>query len=193
MLNPGKYFFLLVPVLMTLIACTLSPQTISIRPDLTSKDVSNIHSTKLYIDVRDGRENKIIGYRGGVYATATITADENTVDYVYSEVKRVFGEMGFIVTAEDSPTINKLHINIEQLNYKVNQKKIVWGTELFASIKATAENAQRKTSVTLQDRRTKDYAKFPSIEENEAVINKLVSSLLQRLIEDQEFIQQLRE
>lgn len=181
--------FLLYAVLVLVSsACTLSPQTISIRPELDASGQAKVNSAKIWIEVKDLRKDNIVGFRGGVYDTDSISTNSQTIDSVYMEVKNAFSEMGFVVVDKDSAGTSRLTIEIEQLSYKATRKKIIWGTELFASIKATADTAQKINTVTLQDRRTKDYAKFPSIEQNEALINKLISSLLQRLIEDREFI-----
>jgi uncharacterized lipoprotein YajG len=183
---------LLLTISVLLAACTLSPQTINITPSFDVSDLEKVNSKRLWIDVTDIRKDNTIGYRGGVYETASISTDTKTIDSIYREIAAAFNALGFVVVSNDSANTNKLIIEIEQLSYKVTEKKILWGIELFASIKATADTAAKKSTLTLQDRRTKDYPKFPSMEQNEEIINQLVSSLLQRLLEDKEMIALLK-
>ncbi|MFT5425535.1 MAG: putative lipoprotein YajG [Gammaproteobacteria bacterium] len=183
-------FLLAVNVLLA--ACTLSPQTINITPSLDVSDLEKTNTQRLWIDVTDIRKDNTIGYRGGVYETDSISTDTKTTDSIYREITAAFNALGFVVVSNDSANTNKLIIEIDQLSYKVTEKKILWRIELFASIKVTVDTATKKSTLTLQDRRTKDYPKFPSMEQNEEIINKLVSSMLQRLLEDNEMIALLK-
>ena len=187
-----KSALLLLTVNLLLAGCTLSPQTINIKPSLDISALPKTNSQRISIDVKDVRKDNVIGLRGGVYKTASISTDTKTIESIYREVAAAFNSLGFVVVSNDRDNINKLIIEIDQLTYNVAQKKLIWGIELFASIKATADTAMKKSTLTLQDKRIKDYAKFPSMEQNEEMINKLVSTLLQRLLEDQEIIALLK-
>lgn len=187
-----KSAVLLLTVNLLLAGCTLSPQTINIKPGLDISALAKANSQRISIDVKDVRKDNVIGLRGGVYKTASISTDTKTIESIYREVATAFNSLGFVVVSNDLDNINKLIIEIDQLTYNVAQKKLIWGIELFASIKVTADTAMKKSTLTLQDKRTKDYAKFPSMEQNEEMINKLVSTLLQRLLEDEEIIALLK-
>ena len=172
---------------LSVTGCALSPQTVAIVPDLDSNGTTASTGKRLSIQVRDGRTNTIIGYRGGIYATAAIATADDLTDSIAREVAQAFSGSGYMITEADAADI-RLVLDIDTLDYKAQQNKIIWDIELFAAIRATVTSAGGEKTLQLQDRYTKQFAKAPSTAENENLINDVISKLLQRLVENNEFM-----
>ena len=175
-------------ILLSLTGCALSPQTVAIIPKLDSNGTSATTGKRLTIQVRDTRANTIIGYRGGVYNTATIATADDLTRSIAREVAQAYSKSGHQITEEADAADIRLVIDIETLDYKARQNNIIWDIEFAAAIRATATSATGEKSLQLQDRLTRQYAKAPSPRENETLINDVISTLLRRLVENNEFL-----
>ena len=174
-------------ILPSLTGCALSPQTVAIIPVLDGIGTSVTPGKQLAIQVRDTRANSIIGYRGGVYDTAAITTAENLTTSIEREVTQAYSKSGYSVTEAGTADI-RVMIDIESMDYKAQQNNIIWDIEFSAAIRVTATSGTGEKSLQLQDRLTKQYAKAPSPRENEALINDVITTLLRRLVENNEFL-----
>ena len=176
-----------VMAVLTLAGCALSPQTVAITPKLEITGTTAATGKRLAIQVHDARANTIIGYRGGIYDTAAITTAENLTQALEREVVQAYSRLGYAVVEPAAADI-RLVLDIEGLDYKAQQNKIIWDIEFSAAIRATAKSGTGEKSLQLQDRVTKQFAKAPSAQENEDLINDVISKLLERLVESNEFL-----
>jgi uncharacterized lipoprotein YajG len=173
--------------ILMLSACALSPQTVVISPQLGVGGSPAGAGKRLEVQVRDSRPNTVIGYRGGVYETAAIETAADLTQSLQSALVQAFIRSGYQI-ADSAAADIRLVIDIETLDYQARQNKIIWDIEFFASIQATASAGGREKSLQLQDRITRQFAKAPTVQENESLINDVLSKLLQRLIENGELL-----
>lgn len=174
---------LLAAVLMP--ACALSPQTIQISPDLIPDGIKPVSGVTLALDVHDGRQNRVVGYRGGVYTTASITTRENVADAIRAEVSRVLTGLGVSIVAKGAPADISLDLDLQQLTYTAKQEKILWKASVVAVINARVSVGSKSVSNNFEDQLSREFATTPSMFDNAKLINDVVSKLLQRVIEDE--------
>jgi uncharacterized lipoprotein len=172
--------FLLLP------ACALSPQTIQISPDLTPTGIGPVSGTTLALDVQDQRRNPVVGYRGGIYTTAAITTEDNVAASIRTELSRVLSGLGYSIVKKGTPAGASLDIELQKLDYKATQENILWKVHVSAQINAEVSVGTKTISNNFEDRLTKEFATAPSMLDNEKLINKEVSGLLQRILTDQD-------
>ena len=179
-------FYIAVPLILP--ACALSPQTINIDPDINMVDIKPVNGSRLVLDVRDSRSNKIVGYRGGIYDTAAITTQDDVSATIHAELARVLKGEGFTIVSKGMPADAILEIDLQKLNYTVKQQNIPWKVEVSAVINARAAAGTRTVSSNFEDSLNKDFPKSPSPSENGKLINGIISKLLQRIMEDDSVI-----
>ena len=181
---------LLISVILS--SCALSPQTVSIVPVIDIKEAGTGQDTRLAIEVRDTRQGNIIGYRGGIYDTAAISTRGDITGPIHKELVHAFSAIGFTVVNKGDSSDSSLVAELQELNYKIQQKNLIRTVEIFAVMKAQAVKGTKTVTQNIEDRFTKNYPKSPSTGENEKLINDIISRLLQRIVQDDEFISSLR-
>lgn len=175
--------------LLALAGCALSPQTVSISPVLVASGTTQPAGKRLAVRVRDTRSNKIIGYRGGVYKTASITTTPDLTQSVYKKVAQYLRQTGFQISTGNATPATSLEIDIRDLSYQARQKNILWHIKVFASINAIVTADGRQKTLQLDDSVTREFAHPPSPRQNEILINDVFSKLLQRLLDNRKFLQ----
>ncbi|MBI2993898.1 MAG: hypothetical protein HYY48_06955 [Gammaproteobacteria bacterium] len=172
-----------------LCACALSPQTVRINPVL---DVSQLASrgqgTTIALNVIDARAGKTVGYRGGVYATASISTDAGMAAAVRTEIARAFGQLGYRVVEPGADAGIALEVEIAELGYAVTEDRVTRTVATVAAVRARATSGSITRTGDYRDRRTKEVLKAPSESENEALLNDVLSASLQRLVADPDLL-----
>jgi uncharacterized lipoprotein len=167
--------------------CALSPQVVSVQPVLDTvalpKDGASITLT---LAVADVRTNAIVGYRGGVYDTATITLSEATTARMQTGLAKALAARGFNVAAAGTRAAIDLRVELAELGYKVTQGQVTRSVEVTATIRARSKSGEVTHSGEYRDTRTQEFVKPPADDKNEALINEVLSAALQRLVADAE-------
>jgi len=167
--------------------CALSPQVVSVQPTLdTAALARDGAATSLTLAVADVRTNAIVGYRGGVYDTATITLSEATTARMQTALVKALAARGFSVAAAGAPAGIDLRVELAELGYKVTQGQVTRTVEVTSTIRARSRSGAVTHSGEYRDTRTQEFVKPPADDENEALINEVLSAALQRLVADAE-------
>jgi uncharacterized lipoprotein len=174
---------LLIPLLV-LTGCALSPQSITIIPDIKVANANNDQQQKtIQIGVNDARANKVIGTRGGIYAdTSAITADADITQSVRNSLTAAYRVLGYNVL--NSGANVQIIVDITDLTYTASGETTIRAVETAAALKATCQSG---TYVVTNEYRITDKAdvlKPPTTGENQDYINGTLSSTLQRLVND---------
>jgi uncharacterized lipoprotein len=174
---------LLIPLLV-LTGCALSPQTVTIMPDIKVANANNDQQQKtIQIGVNDARANKIIGTRGGIYAdTSAITADADITQSVRNSLTAAYRVLGYNVL--NSGANVQIIVDITDLKYNATGETTIRAVDTAAALKATCQSG---TYVVTNEYRITDKAdvlKPPTVGENQDYINETLSSTLQRLVND---------
>ncbi len=164
-------------------ACAYSPQQITINPVVDTAAESYGNGRTVAVSVKDERENKVLGTRGGIYKeTSTITLANSLTDAIARATQARLAVQGFNVNSAEPAA--DMTIFIEQLTYDTPAdsvgKKVALDAVARVEIKAGNEtftgryktNSERQTVVT------------PSMAKNEEMINALLSDTLTRLFSD---------
>ena len=173
-------------------SCALSPQTIQISPLIGAGPTAPANNTQLAVEVRDSRQSEVIGYRGGVYDTASISTAGDIAASLQSEITRVYRDLGFQIAERGAASDARLVITVEQLNYTARQDKLLWTIEVSAIINAEAITGSRTTSNKIEDRLSKEFPKSPSVAQNANLINDVISRVLERIVQDPAMLSALR-
>lgn len=166
-------------------ACALSPQTIQISPDLIPDGIKPLTGLTLALDVHDSRRKRVVGYRGGVYTTASITTGDDVAAAIRTEVSRVLSGLGGSIVPKGTPANASLDLDLQQLDYTARQDKILWKTSVSAVIIAKVSAGSKTDSNSFEDQISREFATVPTMFDNEKLINDVISKLLQRIIEDE--------
>lgn len=170
--------------------CALSPQTVRIHPALDVSQLAPRAQVKsIALSVGDTRQNRIVGYRGGVYATASITADANLTGAVRAELSHALGKLGLQVVEDGANADISLGVEIAELGYAVTEDRVTRTIETVAMVRGKSTAGAVTRTGEYRDRRTKEVVKAPSDEDNEELLNDVLSASLQRLVSDPDLLQ----
>ena len=178
------------PVLLALApGCALSPQTVKIQPVLDISQLSSrAQGASIALAVSDTRSDKVVGYRGGVYATASITTDANLSAAVRAELARALGKLGYRVVDDGAKADIALSVEIAGLGYKVTEDRVTRTIETTATVRGRSNAGSITRTGEYRDRRTKEVVKAPSEGDNEELLNQVLSASLQRLVSDPDLL-----
>jgi len=173
--------------LLLLSGCALSPQVVSVQPALdTAALPQDGAANTLAFTVKDVRTNAVVGYRGGVYDTATITLAEDATARIQAGLEQALAARGFSVVQSGTPASVTLLVELVELGYKVTQGQVTRVVEVTAAIRARSQSGAVTRTGEYRDTRTQESVKPPSDSQNEAQINEVLSAALQRLVADAE-------
>jgi len=183
------YYYMLSALLGLLLlgGCALSPQVVSVQPVLDAAALPRDGAaTALTLAVADVRTNAVVGYRGGVYDTATITLSEATTAHMQAALAKALAARGFSVVAAGTPAGIDLRVELGELGYKVTQGQVTRTVEVTSTIRARSQSGSITHTGEYRDTRTQEFVKPPADDENEALVNEVLSAALQRLVADAE-------
>lgn len=166
-------------------ACALSPQIVRIEPALAGPEAGPAHvASRIALTVADARSASVIGYRGGVYATATITAASDLEANVRRALAGAYEGMGLQIVDDGQAADVRLRVELVELSYSVEGDNFVRGVSLAAAVRAISETAARTLTANYRETLQKDVLKAPSAAENERLINAVLDKALNRLVAD---------
>ncbi len=167
-----------------LASCAYSPQQITINPVMAIDGENYGAGRPVTVSVDDGRVNKELGSRGGIYKdTSLITIANSLTEAVGRAAQARLATQGFSVNSGAADSAN-IKIIIDELSYDVPDqsvgKKVLLKAILSVEASAGGEsytgryrtNSERQTVVT------------PTMGRNEKMINDLLSETLLRLFSD---------
>ena len=183
----------LIPVMTVLLlsaACALSPQQVQVRPELSLPQglPAGQPGRTVALQVSDARGTNVVGKRGGVYETATITTDPAMTITVRDELGRILTARGYQVVDTGQEADIRLIVEIASLDYGVTQQKVTKLIETTATVRAVSRSGDSQRTGEYSDRRTKEVVKAPSAADNEELVNAVLSAALQRVVADADLL-----
>ena len=170
-------------IALFLSACALSPQVVQVRPRLDPVQAAAAPAA-VALEVVDARVEPIVGYRGGVYATASITTGAGMEDAVRGALAGALPSRGVQVVDAGQAADIKLRVEIAELSYAARQDNVKRIVETAATVRATSTGPTLTRTGEYRDKRTKEVLKPPSEADNAELINAVLSAALQRLVAD---------
>jgi len=174
-------------MLLGLGACALSPQVVTVDPEVTAPSATAGNGTAVALDVVDARGNPVIGHRGGVYSkTATISTTDDMTATVRRRLSAALENAGYRVVGAGSAPV--LHVEIAGLDYSVNKQEVSREVTTVARINAVFRKGNKTYNNTYTVTRHKKMLFAPGEDENAKLINATLAAALQRLLDDNELL-----
>ena len=188
-----KLITLLAATAFILSGCAQSPQQVRLSPKV---DVSNYLNNQpaVHLSVVDKRPSKILGTRGGVYRNSNhLTLARDLESSLKPIASAALNEMGIVVD-QSHPMPTQLKLVVEKLSYQVKDNQTLpIEIKLEAQIAAVADKNGQRQATRYQSGQVHKFFKAPSEEQNEQIINEIVSETLTRLFNDPKLINLIRQ
>lgn len=165
--------------------CALSPQMVTLTPLVDAAVPITGHNRTLALRVVDARPDAVLGLRGGVYPTATITANSPVDGSVRRALSERLSSVGFRIADGDHP--RGLTVNIIRLSYQadpVGAGATLNDIRVQATLEAEAYNPNRRHTARYRHQRVQRAIGYPSAAANEALINQVLADGLRQLLQD---------
>ncbi len=168
---------------LLLVGCAMSPQEIDVSPKIAIGDSQQRYSGVVSVTVYDDRVSHVLGSRGGVYEeTNRITTAPNFTLAVRSSVELALRERGLQVT--ESEDVPQFQVYIDKLEYLVPDASYVTQINLKALGRVVILNDDRRFEGRYSSEISKKVVSAPSDKDNVALVNDLVSDVLERAFGD---------
>ncbi len=185
-----KLFILLAALSVT--ACAYTPQTANLTATADIQ-ASNIGEGKeVAIKVVDERSSRTLGHRGGAIKGAKITTDQEITSLFSEAFHSALNKLGFKTTLYTSTHPNKLRIDIRDLNYYTSMGFWTGGVHTQAAAKITAGNPEDAFEKVYTSENEKRVVFVPGANKNERLLNETISSLITKIVTDENLIEELK-
>lgn len=175
--------FLLSVLALLLVACAYSPQQIQLNPVVQVNGSVTSTSPAIALTVDDKRGTTKVGSLGGVYATtSTITVGPDVADAIRSKAVAALQQLGFTI---DPGADRKLEITLKQLTYRKTEGMLDQVT-VTAKLAVKADRGPQHYSSEYTAQTQKQVVTTPGKAANEEILNKSLSMVLQRLLDDRQ-------
>ncbi|OMH25926.1 YajG family lipoprotein [Motiliproteus sp. MSK22-1] len=172
---------------IALTGCALSPQNVELNPTVTvTNSIPVSHVVKLNIE--DRRSQNQLGTRGGVYAESSYIYPARPIEESLRPTALKALENLGLQTTGMSPSPILVNIIIDELSYTADDSSVPKKVTLKTRIRANVLKASREHNGQFNSSKTHSYIKLPSEEENQKIINDILSETLTRLFNDQKLV-----
>ncbi|MGH6636545.1 MAG: YajG family lipoprotein [Gammaproteobacteria bacterium] len=167
-------------------ACALSPQEIDVLPVIDVDENQIGRGQRVFLRVADSRKDLSFGARGGVYPETSFIKPRGDLNVaVRNAVSGVLRRYGFHLAAKAEGAAVKFTVDIETIRYLPSGNPVVRYVDTESSFNALCSNGANRFESRYQARLGKDVLTPPSAEENESLINAVLSKGLQAMMSDQ--------
>ncbi|MFZ5757675.1 MAG: YajG family lipoprotein [Pseudomonadota bacterium] len=171
-------------------ACTLSPQTIHVTPQLVIAPAAIGNGKTVSVQVIDERSDTVLGSRGGVYSKSSLIRSGNDIaEAVRLETEKGLAAQGYAVDnslGNSSKATAAVKIVIAELSYVVPEGPVATGADMTAALRVTAEDAGGTHTANYRSTVTRKFPVAPTAGQNETWINEVLGETLARFFADQQ-------
>lgn len=185
-MNKSISFVSLMPLLA---ACsTFAPQMVTLNPKASVTQSTAGLGKVVALKVIDARADKALGYRTTRSdKDSAIITNQNVAKVVQSKIYDSLKKSGFDVDILDNGA-RALKIEIRELDYSVPTGSWTGGIRILATLNAVVKNGDTTYENLYQITNNERVILKPDREKNEELINKTLSDILQRLLQDEKVI-----
>lgn len=184
----SRWGILAAAALMTA-ACALSPHAVSIKPTPQIQDRDLGRGRTIALEVVDLRPRPAFGARGGVYAeTSLITPAGDIAAPIRSTLLSALQRYRFVVVAPGDQPPLRLRVEVEDIRYQASGAARVSQVRTEAAVRVVLQSGAREYRARYAANQTRDVLNAPSPQENERIINEILSKALERMLNDGEFL-----
>jgi len=186
-------FSVLISAALLQASCALSPQQITIKPEITVPVASYGSGREINVRVEDRRMNTIIGTRGGVYGdTSTIEIGNDAKTEIAYAVSNGLARWGFKTQVNGaSENTTQVVVTLTGLSYTPDpdSSQAINGQVLIKSaVSVEVMQGGRSYHGSYEASRAMGYVTVPSEEKNNEQINQVLNLALQKIFDDQALI-----
>jgi len=180
--------------LLMLNACALSPQLVTIKPDIKVPVAAYGAQRDINVRVEDRRSNAVIGTRGGIYGnTSTIEIGNDSQTEIAYSLAGGLTRWGFRSTVNGyRGHALEFTVVLDNLSYQPD-RTVAGKLVISAEVSVLAENGGSTYQGKYSASEELMYATLPSEEKNNQVINKVLSLALEKIFMDRGLIQFLQQ
>lgn len=177
---------------LSLSGCALSPQYVDLRPDIEIKQQVN-PSQVVTLSIEDNRGKAQLGTRGGVYKdTSFIYLNRPIADSLRPAAIQALNALG-LDTEGQSPVPVNIKLRLDRFDYQMNDEKLPKKVALNIGIHLTATKGSGTHEGQFNSAKEYSFMRAPSDEDNEKIINEILSETLSRLFNDQRLLDFIRQ
>ncbi len=170
--------------------CAFVAQDAYLDPEISVIQSTEGQGITVSVVVQDERPNKSLGHRGaGMGKGAEITTDENVAALVQAKIIEGLHLKGFSTTTDHKKGNAHLNLELRLLEYSTSTGFWTGGVEVNGAIKAYAENSLGKEYKEFYRFEEEERVVFvPGAGSNEEMINKALSKLIMKVLNDRSLI-----
>ena len=191
----SRYFYISVLFLFSVLqaSCALSPQQITIKPDITVPVAPYGRGQEINVTVEDQRSSPVIGTRGGVYGdTSTIEIGNDHKTEIAYAVANGLTRWNFRPQVNSSVTdAIQFTLAVTELSY-VPDRTVGGKVAMKAAVSVEVKHGGRSYRGNYSANGELVYVTVPTSKRNNAEINKIMNLALQKMFDDQGLIKFLQ-
>jgi uncharacterized lipoprotein len=186
--------FLLVVSSWLIVSCALSPQQVTIKPDMTVGAATYGNGRAISVQAEDLRGNPVIGTRGGVYGkTSTIEIGNDVKSEIASAVAKGLGNWGFKPQVDGSDQPLTMVVALSSLTYTLDNNPAIGKARVAVTMTVEVTQGNRSYHGNYGANNEVGYVTPPLEERNNTQINEAISIALQKVFEDEGLIRFLQQ
>lgn len=173
--------------------CALSPQTVRLTPVIDVAPRSIGSERQLAIEVIDARPRREFGTRGGVYGDSSLLLPSTEITTpIRQALAGALLDYRFRVAQPAAELPLKLTVTVEDFRYTPSGSPLVRAIRTELRLRVQARNGGSDYTTEYTAATTQEVLGAPSPEENERIINRVLSKALQRMLTDERLLEFLR-
>jgi uncharacterized lipoprotein len=187
-------FGILISAVLVQISCALSPQQITIKPDLEVPVAAYGGGQEINVHVEDRRPNPVIGTRGGVYGdTSTIEIGNDYKTEMAYAIANAFTRWNFRphVNGNAATDVIQFTLVLTELNY-VPDSTVAGKVKTKAAVTVEVKYGGRTYHGDYSANGELAYVTVPTMRKNNEEINKILNLALQKMFDDQSLVKFLQ-
>jgi len=162
------------------------PQVVVLLPHLTGPPGKIAVPRTVELTVRDNRDSKIIGSRGGVFISNFVINSEDDISPGLSELlSQELERQGYAVIAPGTGGELTLSVEIKDLTYAM-EGTVVTEVKLSAAVEAICTKGGDTLSSRYRTNHTEEFAFAPDQAKNSELINMVLGKSLDQMLADSE-------
>ena len=162
------------------------PQVVVLLPQLTSPPGQIAAPRTAELSVRDERNTKVIGSRGGVFiANFIINSEEDISPGLTELLTQELEKQGYAVIAPGTGGEVKISVALQKLTYEMGGTVGAW-VKLSSSVEVTSTKGGDTLTSRYQTNHKEEFAFAPDEEKNSELINTVLGKSLDQMLADTE-------
>lgn len=167
-------------------SCARSPQVVILSPQLAGPPGNITEQRRVELRVRDERNSKVIGSRGGTYAkTSTISTEDDISPKLAELIGEQLERQGYTVVPSGSGGEISLDVALQELTYETGGS-VLTEIKSFAAVGVTCKKGNETLTSRYSTNHKEEFATAPDEEENSELINMVVGKSINAMLGDQE-------